>query len=328
MLVNAGRRHGDAIVIAADAAPVPVPLPQLTMADVRSRATELSQAIHDPSSFSGELRRQRVLSDLLGWLWDTTVGPILDVVNSGSDPPPRVWWMPTGLLGLLPLHGAGPPGGPGALDRVISSYTPTLRALAYSRGRAAATRRQVIVALEHTPDLPDLPATVAEATSLHADSLLTDEQATVGRVLAALPRASWAHFACHASTNPDTPSDGGLHLHDGALPITEISRLELHEAELAYLSACSTGQVGWRHAEESIHLASAFQLAGFRHVIASLWPLDDTVAATAAERFYALMPDTPSADHAAVALHQVTRGLRAEHPERPHLWASLIHSGP
>jgi hypothetical protein len=40
------------------------------------------------------------------------------------------------------------------------------------------------------------------------------------------------------------------------------------------------------------------------------------------------MPDTPSADDAATALHRVIRHLRAEHPGRPHLWASLIHSGP
>jgi tetratricopeptide (TPR) repeat protein len=330
VLVNAGRQHGDAIVVTGDAAPVPVSLPRLTAKEVASRANELSAAINDPSPFAGELRRQRVVSDVLDWLWQTSVEPVLKVVPGTM---PRVWWLPIGRLGLLPLHAAGPPGGPGALDHAISSYTPTLRALAHARGRAtASSRRHLTVALEHTPGLPDLPATVAEATSLHAghpDSpLLTDEQATVGRVLAALPDASWTHFACHASTNPDSPSGGGLHLHDDALPIAEISRLELHEAELAYLSACSTGQVGWRHADESIHLAAAFQLAAVRHVIASLWPLDDTVAATAAERFYRLLPDTPSATHAAHALHEVTRSLRDEYADRPHLWASLIHSGP
>ncbi|WP_152603687.1 hypothetical protein [Amycolatopsis rifamycinica] len=31
---------------------------------------------------------------------------------------PRLWWIPTGLLGMLPLHAAGQPGGPSALHRV------------------------------------------------------------------------------------------------------------------------------------------------------------------------------------------------------------------
>lgn len=158
--------------------------------------------------------------------------------------------------------------------------------------------------------------------------LLTNEQATAARVTGALPEASWAHFACHAGTDPYAPSEGGLHLHDGVLSIAEIGRRDLHEAELAYLSACSTGHVGRRHADESIHLASAFQLAGFRHVVASLWPLDDRVAADAADHFYRLMPNTPAADDTAIALHRVIRHLRAEHPGRPHLWASLVHSGP
>ena len=337
VLLNADLQRCDGIVVTADGPPLLVPLHELRLADVEARAAELTQATHDAGSFTGELRRQRVLTELLGWLWDTAVEPVLDAVECRLRPddgvPPRVWWMPTGLLGLLPLHAAGHPGQAGALDRVISSYTPTLRALARARGRPAATvLRRLTVALDRTPGLPDLPATAAEAASLHAAHpdmpLLANEQATAARVTGALPEASWAHFACHAGTNPDAPSEGGLHLHDGVLPIAEIGRRDLHEAELAYLSACSTGHVGWRHADESIHLASAFQLAGFRHVVASLWPLDDRVAAGAADHFYRLMPDTPSADDAAVVLHRVIQHLRDEHTGRPHLWASLIHSGP
>lgn len=36
-----------------------------------------------------------------------------------------------------------------------------------------------------------------------------------------------------------------------------------------------------------MHLASALQLAGYRHVIGTLWPVMDTVAARTAEWFYA-----------------------------------------
>jgi hypothetical protein len=85
---------------------------------------------------------------------------------------PRVWWMPLGLLGLFPLHAAGHSGEAGALDRVVSSYTSTLRVLAHTRGRPpAVTRRQLVVALEHTPGLPDLPNTVAEAVGLGTSTL-------------------------------------------------------------------------------------------------------------------------------------------------------------
>ncbi|MBP5898009.1 CHAT domain-containing protein [Streptomyces scabiei] len=334
VLVNVGRRRGDAIIITCDADPKLVALPDLVLTDAVSYATELVEATHTGSRLAGALRKQRVLPKILGWLWATVVEPVFSALppDSGSSMR-RVWWMPAGPLGLLPLHAAGHPSGPSALDTAISSYTPTLRALAHARTRPPArTRRQLTVALQHTPGLPELPGTVAEAAELHAQHpdtpLLADHLATTGRVLAALPDATWVHFACHATTNLDSPSQGGLRLYDEALLIPDISRLQLIHAELAYLSACSTAGHGLRNPDESIHLASVFQLIGFRHVIASLWPLDDGSAATAARSFYRHLPAAPTADHAATALHRATCELRAVYPDRPDLWAPLVHGGP
>lgn len=330
ILLNAARQRSDGIIITAAGPPVHVPLPDLRNADVGVRVAELTDATAPAGGFAAELRRQRVLTEVLEWLWDTAVGPVLAALPEDLT---RVWWVPVGRLGLLPVHAAGRAGEPGALDRVVSSYTPTLRALARARARPVTTaRRQLTIALARAPGQPDLPATVAEATALHARhpgfSLLTNENATIGAVTTALADATWAHFACHASIVPTTPSAGGLHLYDGMLPVAEVGRRDLPEAELAYLSACSTSHVDRRHADESIHLASAFQLAGFRHVIASLWPLDDQVAAEATEQFYRLLPAAPTADDAAQVLREVVHTLRTRYRTQPHLWAALIHSGP
>jgi CHAT domain/Tetratricopeptide repeat len=334
VLVNAALRRSDAIIITADDDPVSVPLPDLTIDDVLRSAIGLLEATQFAAGLAGRLRRRRVLAEVLAWLWEAAVGPVLDALpsNPGGENPPRVWWMPTGPLGLFPLHAAGPPGHPGALAAVTSSYAPTLRALARTRGRAPATvRRQLTVELRHTPGLPDLPGTTAEAEDLYrrypGTPPLRDQDATTASVLAALPDATWTHFACHASADLSAPSRSGLHLHDGILSVPDISRLHLVHAELAYLSACSTANQGVGAVDESIHLASAFQLAGFRHVIASLWPLDDHIAATAAQSFYHRMDAAANTDEAAGTLRQVTLDLRAAHPDRPDLWASLIHSG-
>ncbi|WP_158634092.1 CHAT domain-containing protein [Amycolatopsis sp. WAC 04169] len=334
ILVNTGRRRGDAIILTNENAPVHVPLPDAVL-EVSSYAEALIRAVRE-DNVVGILRRQRVVPEILSWLWNAVVGPVLKALPptvEETSTPRRVWWVPTGLLGLFPLHAAGHPEQPGALDAVISSYTPTLRTLVYARNRPPATiRRQLTVALRRTPGLPDLPGTVAEATTLHTQHpdtpLLLDEEATTSRVLDALPDATWAHFACHASADLTAPSQGGFALHDGILALPQISQMRLSHAELAYLSACSTADRGWRLADESLHLASAFQLAGFRHVIASLWPLNDHVAATAAAAVYRHLPDTPNADHAATALHHVARELRADYPGRPDLWTALIHNGP
>ena len=323
VLVNAHERRADAVIVTADADPLLVALPSLYYTDVLHRAGTLLETTH-VADLTHTLRKQRIVPEMLAWLWDTIVEPVVNALQTQ-----RVWWMPTGLLGLFPLHAAGHPGRPGALDAITSSYTVTARTLADARGRAAVSvRRQLTVALRHTPGLPDLPGTAAEADELQDQrrSLppLRDGQATTANVLGALQKATWAHFACHASANPMHPAVGGLHLHDGMLTAPTIGQLRLSGAELAYLSACSTGNRGVRSEDESIHPASAFQLAGFRHVVASLWPLEDQIAATAARSFYRYVEQ----DQPAHALRRVALELRDMHPARPDLWAALIHTGP
>ncbi|RSN26227.1 hypothetical protein DL990_32960 [Amycolatopsis sp. WAC 01416] len=157
VLVNAGEDRGDAVIVSATGDPIMISLPGLTGEDARSRAGTLLSLMHGRPSMAARLRRQRELSAILVWLWDKVVAPVLGELPT-SNSTPRVWWLPIGVLGLFPLHAAGHPGQPGALDAVVSSYTTTLRALAQTRKRPAAkTRRQLVVGLKHTPGMPDLP---------------------------------------------------------------------------------------------------------------------------------------------------------------------------
>ncbi|WP_242910745.1 CHAT domain-containing protein [Actinomadura terrae] len=328
VLLNAGRDRGDAVLVRPEGPPVHVPLPELREGVVADQVTALLAALSSRRSLSGVMILRRTVRDVLAWLWRTAVGPVADVLGPPGLEPHRVWWLPTGALGLLPLHAAEEPGSPGALDVMVSSFVPSLRALRDARQRPSTARRETLtVVLAQTPGHADLRETDAEARLLDGPSL-TDAQATANNVLNALGDATWAHFACHAVADPVSPAAGGLLLHDRMLTLPELGGLRLPEAELAYLSACSTAGHGVRYADEVLHLASAFQLAGFRHVVASLWPLVDTAAAEAATAFYAALPGTPVADAAASVLREVTLGLRARHRTQPELWAPLVHSGP
>src|SRR5262249_49847246 len=112
--------------------------------------------------------------------------------------------------------------------------------------------------------------------------------------------------------------------------VRDLVRVHLDNAELAYLSACETAYSDPPLADEAVHLATAFQLAGFRHVIANLWPITDEVAERISHLFYEAMrgDDHPAADHAAVALHTATRTLRNRYPEQHTWWTATIHVGP
>lgn len=286
-----------------------------------------------------QLRAQSEIEAVLAWLWDAVTEPVLRELGIAGPPAPgrpwpRMWWVPTGLLSLLPLHAAGR-GDHCALDRVISSYAPTLRALRIARGRAPAgrQRRTLAVAMPETPGAPALPFAGREAAAL-ADRLgdivtLSGEQATRERVRAELPAHTWAHFACHGLSDPIDPAAGRLLLHDHQsrpFDIGEIAGMHLANAELAYLSACETARSADGLADEAVHLGSAFQLAGYRHVVATLWTIRDDVGARLAESFYAHLLDEH--EEPAAALHHACRQIRRKFGNFPALWASHIHLGP
>ncbi|MET9632697.1 CHAT domain-containing protein [Lentzea sp. NPDC006480] len=320
VLLNVGRRRADAVIVTAEAEPVVVTLPELGSDEVDSRVLALLESIDDTRPLAGVLHRRRVLRETLDWLWTTAVEPVLAALTPPAGQEKlRVWWVPTGLLSLFPLHAT-------CLDQVVSSYAPTFRTLTHLRGRPVApARHQLTVALPNAPGAPALPGAVTEAERV-GGRMLIDAEATGDTVRAAIADATWAHFACHAVSNLLAPSTGGLHLHDGVLTAAEIAGLRPRHAELAYLSACSTAGQGLV-VNEAISLASVFHLAGFRHVVANLWPVEDAIAAETAQAFYDRLPEGPVADDAALTLHEVTRALREKYPDRPDHWAGLVHSG-
>lgn len=152
----------------------------------------------------------------------------------------------------------------------------------------------------------------------------------VERALADCP--PWAHFACHGVQNVSDPSAGRLLLHDGQLSIGRISRLHLDRVELAFLSACETFRGGAELADEAITLATAFQLAGYRHVIGTLWTISDQLAPDVADHVYEALTQPDSlginAGNAAMAVDSAVLALRQKHPSAPWLSAAYAHIGP
>ena len=289
--------------------------------------------------------KARVVAEMLAWLWRAAVQPVL--AHLGLDDPMsaslsddelslrRVWWVPTGLLVGFPLHAAGLANGPSALNRVVSSYAPTLHALDALLRRPQGSETKILVASvpeisssEGRPRLPRLDGVDVEARNLASLGLptrvLRGAEATVSAVSRELKEATWAHFACHGVNVPAQPSRSSLLLYDGMLDVLGLARLGLDAAELAYLSACSTAAGGIAQVDEMVTLVSACQLAGFRHVIGTLWPVNDRSAVSMASEFYGEgLPDA-----ATLRLHRAVGRLRRAHPDHPEYWALFIHSGP
>lgn len=311
--------------------------------DAIIRYTRAKQAVVD-----AERDRERTLFAVLAWLWDEIADPVLRAVGCVSTPAPgqpwpRLWWCPTGLLSLLPLHAAGhydengQATGEGVLDRVVSSYTPTLQALREAqRGTDPAPGDDsiLVVALPETPGQPSLGDVAREREVLLSlfpgqCTILEGADATWDKVRSELSRHRHAHFSCHGGQDLADPSHGGLVLHDRLLTVADISADE-YRGNFVFLSACMTATGGFSLPDEAITLAAALHYAGYRHVIGTLWSVYDDTAADVAQAVYRDMAATGSLDpgRSARALHDAVRGLRDSGQVPPSAWAPFTHTGP
>ncbi|KAH7159602.1 CHAT domain-containing protein [Dactylonectria estremocensis] len=282
----------------------------------------------------------------------------------GDDGPARVWWIGSGIATALPFHAAravvatsddGASTVESALAQMILSYAPTIKSLAYSRARAASStvskrasevNRVLVVAMPTTPGQKQLRGAGREADAIKdifapLSPCQILRHPTAEQVLACIPASAIVHFACHGSADPMDPSRSRFILQkDGkggpapdGLTFSMISAATVtHDNSwLAFLSACSTAAVhADRLEEESLHLASAFQVAGFAHAVAALWPVDDDACTRLAALFYTHLTrlqgqggySTPAS-----ALRRATLQLQSEYPNRPSIWAPFIHIG-
>ncbi|WP_285605674.1 CHAT domain-containing protein, partial [Actinokineospora globicatena] len=345
VLLNVSRYRSDALVLTRSGVSV-IRLPRVNPKEIELRLVTLKAAMTREGSPHQE---NRLLGDILGWLWEAIAKPVFDGIgltgrHAPDDDLPRLWWCPSGMLSFLPLHMAGyhdTPAGdvPETVpDLVISSYTPTIRALIHARRQReakACAPHVLAVATSYVPGTPYLPAAgpeVAELRDMFPTSVevLVEAAATRDAVLAAIPRGTIAHFACHGVTDPVSPSSSGLVLADQRLTVLDLAGIRLDNAELVYLSACSTGTSAPTLADEAIHVATAFQVIGFRHVTAALWPVADNVARRVAHLFYKHLEydGRPNPEHSALALHAATEALRIQKPEWRMWWMAMIHIGP
>lgn len=308
-----------------------------------SQYTQAKRAVQDT-----ERDRDETLATVLAWLWDEITDPVLTALGLVSTPEQdqpwsRLWWCPTGLLTLLPLHAAGhydtsgQSSGRTVMDRVVSSYTPTLRALLEARRPLDSPpddERILIVSLADTPgELPltDVTREQELLKSLFAGchTVLEGGAATWEAVRSELPRHRWAHFSCHGGQNLADPSHGGLLLHDRLLSIADIST-EQYRGEFAFLSACMTATGGVNLPDEAITLAAALHYSGYRHVIGTLWSVYDKTAADVAETVYRELTKDgrfyPA--ESAYALHKTIRNLRDNGELTPSAWVPFTHTGP
>ena len=329
-------------------------LPDLTESAVREMCVRLFTPIFQ-LEFGDRSARARTqlrgaMSECLSWLWDAVCAPALNRLHIDGPPAdgqawPRIWWCPTGYLAALPIHAAGrfgPDGrGPCVIDRVVSSYTTTLGALAGARRAAAADpdpgRRRRLLAIS-VPEIPG--ASVLGHTELELAAVspwvpanrppLVGDAVTINSVTYILHEYDWLHIACHGTPPVPGKLPAQLWLSNNVLTVNRLAWETTINSELAYLSGCHTATGSFEYPDEAEHLAGAFQATGYQHVIGTLWGAADRTAASVATDFYGALAANqgPGPPYVAKALHEAVRACKRAHPRQPFLWAPFVHLGP
>jgi CHAT domain-containing protein/tetratricopeptide (TPR) repeat protein len=122
----------------------------------------------------------------------------------------------------------------------------------------------------------------------------------------------------------------GPDVEDGILTAEEIAALDLSGVEWAVLSACDTGLGDVTVGEGVLGLRRAFQIAGARSVIMSLWPVDDESARIWMGRLYRrhVQDGLGTAEAVRRASLDVLRLRRARGASaHPFYWAGFLAAG-
>ncbi|MDC0878706.1 CHAT domain-containing protein [Candidatus Marinimicrobia bacterium] len=111
---------------------------------------------------------------------------------------------------------------------------------------------------------------------------------------------------------------------NGLLNFKEIEMLDLTNLELVFLSACDTNKGEGFKNIDLLSLQKAFNIAGTKHVIATLWQIEDKPASLFSEMFYTYFKANPL--DVGYALAETKINFINTYPEydSPHYWAAFV----
>ncbi|MEA2599289.1 MAG: hypothetical protein QOF89_281 [Acidobacteriota bacterium] len=263
--------------------------------------------------------------------------PFAALVRPGEERQFLVDWKPIHTVLSATLYAElrrGRPDLPAGSGALVAFADPLVRA---SEGTKATSDDTPL--RRYRAGLPPLPGAREEVRALAAlygddATIYTGAAATEKRLEHLSVRPRYLHLACHALLDRRFPLDSALALatpagedpgDNGMLQAWEIfERLRL-DADLVTLSACGTGLGRDDAGEGLIGLTRAFQYAGARSVLASLWAVSDRSTAALMPLFYARLRAGVPKD---VALAEAQRELLHGHElSHPYSWAAFELNG-
>ena len=206
-------------------------------------------------------------------------------------------------------------------------------------GQSPAIQPDVRAALGRGLSLTPLPATREEVRGIKAlypeARAFLGAEATEERAKSIGMGTRYLHFACHGLLDERSPLSSALALSipdhpkegqdNGLLQAWEIFDEMRLDADLVTLSACDSAMGSELGGEGLLGLTRAFQYAGARSVLASLWSVSDASTADLMKRFYGYLRQGKTKDEALRAAQ--TDLIHSPSFSHPYHWAAFQLSG-
>ena len=355
VMINLSPLRCDAILISKDSIEN-IKLEAVSFHDVTRNANRLIKAL---AKDNASLRRKTNdhVKVVLEWLWSAFVSPIYHYLKASEGEMLRICWMPTGYVSLFPLHAAmSSDASYNALDLIVSSYATTFRCLRHASNKKLSSSKlplhATLVAMEETSNQRRLPFAAQEATLIEAllgkvmFATRLSQKPTKATVMANITKSAVLHMSCHGISDQDEPSASKLLLEDwesNPLSVADLAGHHLPDAQFCYLSAChAASNTTSELLDESLHLTSAMQLAGFPRVVGTLWQVNDRRAMELSVCFWEQLLQAYNGkvefSDVAMVLNKATRDLREKTtraegdesiliPSQPFIWAPFVFYG-
>jgi tetratricopeptide (TPR) repeat protein len=339
---------GCAIVVRPDGRVAAEPV-ALTSEAVESRLAALRSAFGHQGGQSTLSTWATAVQQLLAWVWETAIAPVIGELDGF----PAVGLIPVGRLASLPLAASGLRGSRPLLERTVPRLLPNSAAVRAAAPWPASPRVAVLCdpgrgprRLPHADVEADLvagchPRVRRLAVTGEADPTA---RAATRRVLRARGTASepgqgarttggtrqlldiaagadLAHVICHYDLDSEQPLNSVLRI-GGGVTVADLINRRLPGSPHLVLSACDTGLGGVRLPDEAVGLGMVLLAAGARSVMASLWPLDDELAAEFMGAYHRRLA---AGEEPASALASTQRD--AARGQEAVVWPGLVHVG-
>ena len=148
-----------------------------------------------------------------------------------------------------------------------------------------------------------------------------DQPLPLGKIENPLTRSGLAFVGANLGVKGIQQPDGT----DGILTALEVLNLKLEGTDLVTLSACDTGKGEVKIGEGVYSLNRAFQEAGAKAVLSTLWTVDDQATSEFMQKFYARFLEGKPAQ---VAIQETQNEfMRDQQYSDPFYWAGFVMTG-